>query len=106
MQDISAINQTYQSIINKLDQSNQSLSSIQFTNSSKSFSSLLNQAVNTLNQNMSVIDQDTKNIISGKETDLGSVMTRMTEAQLTVQTAVQIRNKCLEAYNDLKNMQF
>jgi len=62
--------------------------------------------MNTLNQNISVIDQDTKNIISGKETDLGSVMTRMTEAQLTVQTAVQIRNKCLEAYNDLKNMQF
>lgn len=70
------------------------------------FSDVLSQVMGNLNSNMDVISQDTQNIILGKETDLGSVMTRMTEAQLTLQTAVQIRNKCLEAYNDLKNMQF
>lgn len=103
MPEISTINQNYQSIINQL---NKPMNSDTSTSSTDSFSTILSQTMNTLNQNISVIDQDTKNIISGKETDLGSVMTRMTEAQLTVQTAVQIRNKCLEAYNDLKNMQF
>lgn len=75
------------------------------TNGTK-FSDVLSQAVDNLNANNAVVNQDTQNIISGKEKDLGSVMTRMTEAQLTLQTAVQIRNKALETYNDLKNMQF
>jgi len=52
------------------------------------------------------MDQDTVNLITGDESDLGNVMIRMTEAQLALQTAVQVRNKCLEAYNDVKNMQF
>lgn len=103
MPEISRINQNYQAIINQL---NKPINTDTSTASTDSFSKILSQTMDTLNQNISVIDQDTKNIISGKETDLGSVMTRMTEAQLTVQTAVQIRNKCLEAYNDLKNMQF
>lgn len=105
MPEISTINQNYQAIINQLNQP-MNTESTPSSSSTESFSTILSQAMNTLNQNMSVIDQDTQNIILGKETDLGSVMTRMTEAQLTVQTAVQIRNKCLEAYNDLKNMQF
>ncbi len=52
------------------------------------------------------MDQSTTDMISGKQDDLGQVMINMTESQLTLQTAVQVRNKALEAYNDLKNMQF
>ena len=33
-------------------------------------------------------------------------MINMTEAQLSLETAVQVRNKVIEAYNDIKNMQF
>ena len=68
------------------------------------FSSYLTHAVDQLNQKTTVID--TVNLITGDESDLGNVMIRMTEAQLALQTAVQVRNKCLEAYNDVKNMQF
>jgi flagellar hook-basal body complex protein FliE len=70
------------------------------------FSSYLTNAVDQLNQKTAVMDQDTVNLITGDESDLGNVMIRMTEAQLALQTAVQVRNKCLEAYNDVKNMQF
>ena len=45
-------------------------------------------------------------MISGTESDLGKVMINMTEAQLSLETAVQVRNKVIEAYNDIKNMQF
>lgn len=70
------------------------------------FSSYLTHAVDQLNQKTAVMDQDTVNLITGDESDLGNVMIRMTEAQLALQAAVQVRNKCLEAYNDVKNMQF
>ncbi|WYJ76282.1 flagellar hook-basal body complex protein FliE [Enterococcus sp. DIV2402] len=76
------------------------------TTSNKSFGAHLGEAIAGLNQNMNVIDSDTTRVISGDENDLAKVMINMTEAQLSLQTAVQVRNKCLEAYNDIKNMQF
>ena len=96
----------YQSKLKTIQQTSGLVNSNSEQINASKFSDVLSQAVENLNSNMAVVDQDTNNVITGKETDLGSVMTRMTEAQLTLQTAVQIRNKCLEAYNDLKNMQF
>ena len=72
----------------------------------KSFSTYLNNAVANLNQNMTVMDNGTTGLVTGTNNDLGKVMINMTEAQLTLQTAVQVRNKVLDAYNDIKNMQF
>ena len=72
----------------------------------KSFGDHLDQALSGLNLSMKVMDRSTTDMISGKQDDLGQVMIDLTESQLTLQTAVQVRNKALEAYNDLKNMQF
>lgn len=72
----------------------------------QSFGSLLEKAVSSLNGNMNTMDQGTNGMISGTESDLGKVMINMTEAQLSLETAVQVRNKVIEAYNDIKNMQF
>lgn len=72
----------------------------------KSFGSVLEKAIAGLNSNMNTMDQGTNGIISGTESDLGKVMINMTEAQLSLETAVQVRNKVIEAYNDIKNMQF
>lgn len=52
------------------------------------------------------MDNATDNMVSGNSSDLGNVMVKMTEAQLSMETAVQVRNKLLDAYNDIKNMQF
>ena len=71
-----------------------------------SFSDYFWKAIEKLDQSMQVMNQDTKNVITGEESDLAQVMIHMTEAQLTLQTATQIRNKCLEAYNEIKSMQF
>lgn len=74
--------------------------------SSTAFGNYLSDALETLNQKTAAMDQDTIKMITGDESDLGNIMVRMTEAQLALQTAVTVRNKCLEAYNDVKNMQF
>lgn len=72
----------------------------------KSFGSVLEKAIAGLNSNMNTLDQGTNGMVSGTESDLGKVMINMTEAQLSLETAVQVRNKVIEAYNDIKNMQF
>lgn len=70
------------------------------------FSSYLNNAIPSVDKKMVSMDQATDNVINGKENDLGNVMVKMTEAQLSLETAVQVRNKLLDAYSDIKNMQF
>lgn len=72
----------------------------------KSFSNYLTTALSSVSQNMSNMDQSSASMISGSNSNLGDVMIKMTEAQLSLETAVQIRNKCIDAYNDIKNMQF
>lgn len=76
------------------------------SSSTAGFGDYLSNALDSLNQKTATMDQDTIKMITGDESDLGNVMIRMTEAQLALQTAVTVRNKCLEAYNDVKNMQF
>ncbi|MFT8459025.1 MAG: flagellar hook-basal body complex protein FliE [Liquorilactobacillus ghanensis] len=70
------------------------------------FSNYLDKAVSNVNQKMVSMDDATNNMINGNSSDLGNVMVKMTEAQLSMETAVQVRNKLLDAYNDVKNMQF
>lgn len=72
----------------------------------KTFSEYVGEAVTTLSGNMNTINQDMIGVITGEESDLGAVMTRLAETQIALETAVQVRNKCLEAYNDVKSMQF
>lgn len=77
-----------------------------FASKSASFSNMLGNAINGLNGNINAMDQATAATVAGTNNDLGSVMIKMTEAQLSVQTAVQVRDKVIDAYNDIKNMQF
>ncbi|KRN30751.1 flagellar hook-basal body complex protein FliE [Liquorilactobacillus mali] len=74
--------------------------------SGKSFSDYLTTALSSVSQNMSNMDQSSASMVSGNNSNLGDVMIKMTEAQLSLETAVQVRNKCIDAYNDIANMQF
>ncbi|MDV7757454.1 flagellar hook-basal body complex protein FliE [Liquorilactobacillus mali] len=74
--------------------------------SGKSFSDYLTTALSSVSQNMSSMDQSSASMVSGSNSNLGDVMIKMTEAQLSLETAVQVRNKCIDAYNDIANMQF
>lgn len=94
----------YQNQIKELQASTEKTS--QIAEPTQTFGSHLSDAIAGLSQNMQIMDENTVNVIAGEENDLAKVMVQMTETQLSLQTAVQIRNKCLEAYNDLKNMQF
>lgn len=72
----------------------------------KTFSDYFGQAISQIDEKVQMMNQDTMDVITGGEVDLAQVMINMSEAQLTLQTATQVRNKCLEAYNDIKSMQF
>ncbi|WP_414839010.1 flagellar hook-basal body complex protein FliE [Carnobacterium sp. TMP28] len=73
---------------------------------SEAFSGLIEQAMTKLNDKQLSSEQAVESLITGDADNLHTVMIRTSEAQLTLDLALQLRNKGLEAYNEVKNMQF
>ena len=73
---------------------------------SGTFSGMVEQAMVNLNDSQLAADQAVQSLAAGDADNLHTVMIRTSEAQLTLDLALQMRNKVLEAYNEVKNMQF
>lgn len=76
------------------------------TNGLSSFSGMLENAMSSLNEQQVSADQGVQDLIAGNTDNLHTVMMQTSEAQLSLELALQLRNKGLEAYNEIKNMQF
>ncbi|TFZ39915.1 flagellar hook-basal body complex protein FliE [Soehngenia longivitae] len=69
------------------------------------FRAVLNEQLNKLNDKQVEADNYISDLISGNDVDLHQVMIATEEARLSLELAVQIRNKVVEAYKELNNMQ-
>lgn len=70
------------------------------------FTGMLTNAMENLEVKQADSNAAIESMIVGETDDLHTVMIKTTEAQLSLELAVQMRNKVIEAYNDVKNMQF
>ncbi|SDI12148.1 flagellar hook-basal body complex protein FliE [Proteiniclasticum ruminis] len=71
----------------------------------ESFGDLLTTQVEKLNMTQQSADQMVKDFAAGKTDDLHNVMIGVEEARLSMELAVQVRNKIIEAYKELTQMQ-
>lgn|SRR5699024_4768085 len=76
------------------------------TEKSESFSNVLTNSLNELEDKQIASDYAIQGLVTGEADDLHNVMIQTTEAQLALELAVQLRNRSLEAMNEIKNMQF
>lgn len=76
------------------------------TEEADSFQGILNRSLTFLDEKQSASDYAIQGLVTGEADDLHNVMIKTTEAQLSLELAVQLRNKCLDAMNEVKNMQF
>ncbi len=76
------------------------------TSGASSFSGMLENAMGSLNDKQVAADKGLQDLITGNTDNLHNVMIQTSEAQLSLELALQLRNKGLEAYNEIKNMQF
>lgn len=79
---------------------------IQSQEDTASFDNLIGKSMMLLNETQTAADAATQSMILGDGQNLHEVMIKATEAQLALDLAVQVRNKSLEAFNEIKNMQF
>lgn len=73
--------------------------------SSVSFADTLKQSLDKINDKQITADNYTDSFIKGDDVDIADVMLKTEEAKMSLQLAVQIRNKLLDAYTDISNIQ-
>ncbi|CDI49808.1 flagellar hook-basal body complex protein FliE [Clostridium tetani] len=69
------------------------------------FSHMLKNKLDQVNEKQIKAEETTENFLQGEETDIHKVMLDSEEAKLSVELAVQVRNKLIEAYQELNRMQ-
>lgn len=70
------------------------------------FSQVLSQALSSVNGTQESSNQLGNLLASGQVDDLHTVMIESTKADLSLQFTLQVRNKIIDAYNEIMRMQF
>lgn len=70
-----------------------------------SFGGLLTDKIGALNDMQNSAADASQALATGQATDVASVVTTVEQAALAMQLAVQVRNKAVDAYQELMRMQ-
>ena len=79
--------------------------SLQVETKSNNFLDTLKEKLNEVNDKQIEADNLTQKFIKGEEEDIHKVMLSTEEARLSLELAVQIRNKLVDAYGEFNRMQ-
>lgn len=71
----------------------------------KSFSAFLKESINNVNETQNQSDILTNKLARGENVDLHQVMITAQKANITLQATMEIRNKVIEAYQEVMRMQ-
>ena len=71
----------------------------------RAFSQFLKEAINEVNKQQMESDQLTTKLAKGENVDLHNVMIASQKASVSLQLAIEVRNKVIEAYQELMRMQ-
>lgn len=69
------------------------------------FSKMLEDSIAKLDSYQKVSENSMESFIKGNENEIHNVMIAMQEAKLSMQTAIEIRNKFVDAYQEISRMQ-
>lgn len=69
------------------------------------FGALLAQSVQSLNAAQTEAGTEVKNFLQGQGPNVHTLMLDLEKANLSLEFAVQVRNKAMDAYNEIMHMQ-
>jgi flagellar hook-basal body complex protein FliE len=70
-----------------------------------SFGDVLKDAISTANQLQRQSDQEIQKLMAGETQDLHTTLIAVQKADLSFQTMMQVRNKIIQAYQEIMRMQ-
>jgi len=75
------------------------------SSAAQSFSDMLNKAIADVDKDIKVADQKMVDLASGKDKDIHGAMIAVEKADLSLKLLLAIRNKALNAYQEISRMQ-
>jgi len=72
--------------------------------SDASFSTMLKDAINNVSESQATSDIYTNKLVNGQDVELQDVMIASQKANVTLNTALSVRNKAVEAYQEIMRM--
>lgn len=69
------------------------------------FATTLQNSLDEINENQIVANQATEALVKGDDIEISDVMLAGEEAKVSLQFAVQVRNKLVDAYKEISQMQ-
>ena len=94
-----------QEIFNNLSVNNGNIKNVENESIENNFQSVLEDSLNKLNDQQISADKITSEFIAGEDVEVHEMMLNMEEANMSLQLAIQVRNKVVEAVKELTNMQ-
>ncbi len=70
------------------------------------FGDMLKQAISQVNQRLKEADELANRLAMGEHVDIAQVMSAMAKADISFRLLLQVRNKALNAYEEIMRMQF
>ncbi|WP_078547139.1 flagellar hook-basal body complex protein FliE [Litchfieldia alkalitelluris] len=94
-------------VLNKYQLPNQinTMASKSSSDSINQFSTFLKDAINQVNKASNASDLMTNKLASGEKVDLHEVMIAAEKSGVTLLTTIEVRNKVVEAYQEIMRMQ-
>lgn len=89
----------------KIFENTNTASGISNNNPSNKFQDILKENLDKVNQEQIEADNITNDFIAGKDVDIHEMILSMEEAKMSLQLAIQVRNKVVEAVQELNRMQ-
>ncbi|MEW6258640.1 MAG: flagellar hook-basal body complex protein FliE [Thermodesulfobacteriota bacterium] len=68
------------------------------------FSDMLKSSIETVNRQQIVADDAVKNLATGRDKDIHHTMIEMEKASVSLQMMMQVRNKMIDAYQEIMRM--
>ena len=68
------------------------------------FSNVLNEVINKVNESQVVANDKVDMFIKGENVSMHDVMIAMNEAQMSMQMLIEVRNKVVEAYQEINRL--
>ncbi|HZG73670.1 MAG TPA: flagellar hook-basal body complex protein FliE [Chondromyces sp.] len=86
-------------------QSPENTTAVAPSESHKKFADFLKGSIDELNESLAVSDQMTDKLIRGENVDLHQVLIASQKASIGMQLTMEVRNKAVEAYQEMMRMQ-
>ena len=102
---ISSLNSKLYAANNIFTTSRDSQNDLKSASASKNFGQILNQQLEEVNSLQKDADRLTEDFLVGEPVEIHQMLIAMEKADLALRQTVEIRNKMLEAYKQITNMQ-